>query len=435
MKTTFEIQIPEGWESCDLHDFGVLIGGGTPSRSQMAYWKGSIPWASVKDFNDEQVFLYDTEEHISLEGLASSAANLVPENTPVICTRMAVGRCALTTRPTAINQDLKAFLLKKGLDRRFFIRLLRYNGPQLDKISVGSTVRGITIGDLLSHKVLRPQNNDEQTLIAYVLDSIDEAISKTEAVIAKLKQVRAGMLHDLLNYGLDEHGQLRDPIAHPEQFKVSPQGLIPKDWGFGPFSEIAIVNPPKPVIRISPVSTISFIPMQDIDEEGSWIYRQTKKLIDCGVGYTPFIDGDVLFAKITPCMENGKGCHARNLVNGYGLGSTEFHVLRSKTNSSDRFVFHWSMTKRMRTKALAYMTGSAGQQRVEAGFFSLFDIPIPPFGEQNLIANQLDETDKQIETSRKELSKIKAVRIGIQDDLLTGRVRVPETVSFQESKQ
>lgn len=275
----------------------------------------------------------------------------------------------------------------------------------------------------------------EQTRIAYVLDTIDEAIAKIEAVIEKLKQVRAGMLHDLLNYGLDEHGQLRDPIAHPEQFKESPLGLIPKDWGFGPFSEIAIVNPPKPVIRISPVSTISFIPMQDIDEEGNWIYRQTKKLIDCGVGYTPFIDGDVLFAKITPCMENGKGCHARNLVNGYGLGSTEFHVLRSKTNSSDRFVFHWSMTKRMRTKALAYMTGSAGQQRVEAGFFSLFDIPIPPFGEQNLIANQLDETDKQIETSRKELSKIKAVRIGIQDDLLTGRVRVPETVSFQESKQ
>lgn len=275
----------------------------------------------------------------------------------------------------------------------------------------------------------------EQTRIAYVLDTIDEAIAKIEAVIEKLKQVRAGMLHDLLNYGLDEHGQLRDPIAHPEQFKESPLGLIPKDWGFGPFSEIAIVNPPKPVIRISPVSTISFIPMQDIDEEGNWIYRQTKKLIDCGVGYTPFIDGDVLFAKITPCMENGKGCHARNLVNGYGLGSTEFHVLRSKTNSSDRFVFHWSMTKRMRTKALAYMTGSAGQQRVEAGFFSLFDIPIPPFGEQNLIANQLDETDKQIETSKKELSKIKAVRIGIQDDLLTGRVRVPETVSFQESKQ
>ena len=63
-----------------------------------------------------------------------------------------------------------------------------------------------------------------------MLDTVDEAIAKTEAVIAKLKQVRAGMLHDLLTRGLDEHGQLRDPVAHPEQFQDSPLGLIPKDW-------------------------------------------------------------------------------------------------------------------------------------------------------------------------------------------------------------
>ena len=59
---------------------------------------------------------------------------------------------------------------------------------------------------------------------------MDEAIAKTEAVIAKLKQVRAGLLHDLLTRGLDEHGQLRDPIAHPEQFQDSPLGRIPREW-------------------------------------------------------------------------------------------------------------------------------------------------------------------------------------------------------------
>ena len=61
-----------------------------------------------------------------------------------------------------------------------------------------------------------------------MLDTVDEAIAKTEAVIAKLKQVRAGLLHDLLTRGLDEHGQLRDPIAHPEQFQDSPLGRIPR---------------------------------------------------------------------------------------------------------------------------------------------------------------------------------------------------------------
>ena len=62
-----------------------------------------------------------------------------------------------------------------------------------------------------------------------MLDTVDEAIAKTEAVIAKLRQVRAGLLHDLLTRGLDENGQLRDPIAHPEQFQDSPLGGIP-EW-------------------------------------------------------------------------------------------------------------------------------------------------------------------------------------------------------------
>ena len=70
----------------------------------------------------------------------------------------------------------------------------------------------------------------EQSRIAAVLDTVDEAIAKTEAVIAKLKQVRAGLLHDLLTRGLDEHGQLRDPVAHPEQFQDSPLGWIPAEW-------------------------------------------------------------------------------------------------------------------------------------------------------------------------------------------------------------
>ena len=282
--------------------------------------------------------------------------------------------------------------------------------------------------DLKRFKVFKPDSDQEQTYIAYVLDTIDEAIAQTEAVIAKLKQVRTGMLHDLLIYGLDEHGQLRDPIANPEQFKDSPLGLIPKEWEVGSFSEVAYVNPPTPFTELSPFSSISFVPMQDVDEEGNWVNRQTKPLINCGSGYTPFTEGDVLFAKITPCMENGKGCHAINLMNGFAMGSTEFHVLRPKPNASARFVFHWSLTKSMRIKALAYMTGSAGQQRVEAGFFNYFLIPIPPANEQGLIAKVIEGADRQIEASRNELKKLKTLKSGLQDDLLTGRVRVPETI-------
>ncbi|MFC1202538.1 restriction endonuclease subunit S [Pasteurella multocida] len=294
--------------------------------------------------------------------------------------------------------------------------------------AAGTKMPRTSWSDLKRFKVFKPESDQEQTRIAYILDTVDEAIAQTEAVIAKLKQVRAGMLHDLLSYGLDENGQLRDPVAHPEQFKDSPLGLIPSNWEVGPFSEIATINPPTPSTGLSPFNSISFIPMQDVDEEGNWVYRQTKELINCSGGYTPFIEGDVLFAKITPCMENGKGCHAIGLLNGFGMGSTEFHVLRPKSNTSARFVFHWSLTKSMRIRALAYMTGSAGQQRVEAGFFNHFLIPIPTTDEQGLIADVIDGADRQIEASWNELQKLKTLKSGLQDDLLTGRVRVPETI-------
>ena len=95
--------------------------------------------------------------------------------------------------------------------------------------SSGTTRLRINLSALKTVHVWAPPL-PEQTRIAAMLDTVDEAIATTEAVIAKLQQVRAGLLHDLLTRGLDENGQLRDPVAHPEQFQDSPLGRIPKEW-------------------------------------------------------------------------------------------------------------------------------------------------------------------------------------------------------------
>src|SRR5690606_32360514 len=75
-----------------------------------------------------------------------------------------------------------------------------------------------------------PESLPEQRAIAAILDAMDEAIRRTEALVAKLEKVKAALLHDLLTRGLDEHGQLRDPLRHPEQFKDSELGRIPREW-------------------------------------------------------------------------------------------------------------------------------------------------------------------------------------------------------------
>ena len=116
-------------------------------------------------------------------------------------------------------------------------RLARYFGQQAN----GLTRYGLPIGAVNNAPLWLPELG-EQKDIGVILRLMDEAIAKTEAVIAKLRQVRAGLLHDLLTRGLDPRGELRDPIAHPEQFQDSPLGRIPKEWAVQQLHELVLPN-------------------------------------------------------------------------------------------------------------------------------------------------------------------------------------------------
>lgn len=186
-----------------------------------------------------------------------------------------------------------------------------------------------------------------------------------------------------------------------------------------PITALADVNPPNHLGGLLPSTEVSFIPMQDVSEGGAWTGHQTRRVSEVRVGYTPFIEGDVLFAKITPCMENGKGTHARGLVNGVGFGSTEFHVLRARGENCDRFIYHWSQAPALRLKAQAFMIGSAGQQRVQPDFFEHFMVPELPPTEQRRIAAVLDTLDDAMRRTEQVIAKLQQMKQGLLHDLLT----------------
>lgn len=125
-------------------------GGGTPSRHVPSYWGGDIPWASVKDFAENAEQISSTQETITRKGLNASASNLIPAATPLVCTRMAVGRAAMPTGPLAINQDVKALHPAAGVAPNYLLALLQYTQRFAEAQSVGSTVRGIRIKDYLA---------------------------------------------------------------------------------------------------------------------------------------------------------------------------------------------------------------------------------------------------------------------------------------------
>lgn len=139
----------------------------------------------------------------------------------------------------------------------------------------------------------------------------------------------------------------------------------------------------------------SFIPMEYVDEYLGAVTRTSlRQVSEVEKGYTSFQNGDVLFAKITPCMENGKCAIAKNLANGIGFGSTEFHVIRAREKVIPEWVYYYLRQGVVRKEAERNMTGSAGQKRVPIRFLEEAQIPLPPLDEQKRIAAILSKADR-----------------------------------------
>ena len=159
------------------------------------------------------------------------------------------------------------------------------------------------------------------------------------------------------------------------------------------------------------------------------LYSEVKK------GYTPFMDGDIIFAKITPCMENGKIAILRGLRNGVGFGSTEFHVLRVRDNVCKEFIFYHLMNKDFREKAQSYMRGSAGQQRVPSDFLDQTIMLLPPLSEQQKIASILSKVDNLIQKTEEIIEQTQRLKKGLMQRLLTqgiGHTKFKKIVLFPQ---
>ena len=181
---------------------------------------------------------------------------------------------------------------------------------------------------------------------------------------------------------------------------------LPSSWIELAIQDVAELNPRKDV-NLGPDDFVSFVPMAAVDEVSGTIlspierpYREVSK------GFTHFRDGDVIFAKITPSMENGKSAVAHNLANGTGMGSTEFHVFRPTTGIDAEYLWRFVRQKSFREDAQAVMSGAVGQQRVPADWLKVYPIPLPPLPEQRRIVAKVDGLTARTARARKELNRI-----------------------------
>jgi type I restriction enzyme S subunit len=168
-------------------------------------------------------------------------------------------------------------------------------------------------------------------------------------------------------------------------------------------SEACDVNPRGWLPANLPDDTeVTFVPMAAVSEIAASIEApEVRRLGDVRKGYTAFAENDVLLAKITPCMENGKVAFATGLRNGIGFGSTEFHVLRARSSNEPKFLYHLVRQPKFRAAAKQSMRGGVGQQRVPEDFVERYRVRIPPLSEQRRIVEILDQADslRQLRTA------------------------------------
>ena len=372
-----------------LGEVFTIASGGTPDKKKPFYYEnGTIPWVKTGDLKTQ--YVPTGIDCITEEGLNNSPAKLFPPNTVLVAMYGAtIGACSILSYEAATNQACAAFLPNENVLPTYLYYFLLSKRDQFVKDGVGGAQPNISAGYLKKVQFdLVPVR--QQEVIVERLDEIENLIALRKEQLAKLDQLVKSRFIELFGMpGTDDFG-----------------------WGLVPLGSACHINPKKGQDpRLSSGVEVSFVPMPAVTERGEIDATAVKEYNEVKTGFTYFAENDVLFAKITPCMENGKGAVARGLHNGLGFGSTEFHVLRPISGKSNPYwIYTLTAFSQFREDAASNMTGSAGQRRVPASFLENYLVALPPIDLQEQFAAFIEQTDKSKLAIQQSLDKLELLK-------------------------
>ena len=327
----------------------------------------------------------------------------VPQNNKIILTE----NCAkIQIKDTSVLSQYLALLLILNITQKQIE--LNYIQTTIPKLGL-DRIRNLYLPPI-------PPLSVQQTIVDLYTNAQSQRKRKLEEAQKLLESVDAYLLSELRIELPQEDNSLRNRI-----FKVSSSHLIGSRWDCSSnkndfslnskkFENVKLVD----VVRINPsvyfpldIKEITFIPMEAIDEIYGEITDNYKKEVSESSGFIRFMQGDLIWAKITPCMQNGKSAVVRETINGYACGSTEFFVLRCNKNSIDvNYLFYIMHLKKLLEYATSFFGGNAGQQRVPKDFLLNLEIPLPPLDKQIDIASKLQEIQNNAKQLKNEADMI-----------------------------
>ncbi len=372
-----------------LGDICTVVSGSTPKSAVPEYWDGDVKWITPAELDDESYIINDSVRHITTLGVTKTGLKPFPAGTVILSSRAPIGKTAIAGCEMYCNQGFKNLICSGRVDSKYLYFFLSSKTDYLNSLGRGATFKEISKTIVENIEIPLPEIS-EQRAIAALFEKIIKLIQLRKAELEELDRLVKSRFIELFGMpGADDFG-----------------------WGLVPLGSVCYINPKKGQDpRLNSGVEVSFVPMPAVTERGEIDATAIKEYDEVKTGFTYFAENDVLFAKITPCMENGKGAVARGLHNGLGFGSTEFHVLRPIIGKSNPYwIYTLTAFSQFREDAASNMTGSAGQRRVPASFLENYRVALPPIELQEQFATFIEQTDKSKLAVQKGLQELEILK-------------------------
>ena len=411
--------VPEGWEVKTVGDIGSVVTGSTPSTTEPLFWGGATPFISPADF-DGKIYIDKTSRTLSEEG--TKKARELPKDAILVTCIGSLGGMALTSKPSVTNQQINAVVAEENQESRFHFYNILFNMHELIK-SAGTTTLPIINKSTFSQINLLFPPLPEQQEIATILSSVDDVIEKTRAQIDKLKDLKTGMMQELLTKG----------IGHTE-FKDSPVGRIPLTWSVVSLGEIigtmiggVSVNGENRqkgpneigVLRVSSVFQGEFFP----DEHKTVVQEDLNRVKE-----NPVKD-HILFSRANTPQLVGESAYIERTYTDLFLPDKIWMIdVKDRQRTYVKWLSYVLCSGYVRATISDVATGTSGSMK-NISKPSLLGIKtaLPSLPEQIKIADILQSVDKRLSSMENKLSCHFLIKKALMQDLLTGKVRVQST--------
>ena len=448
-------QIPRGWVRSKIGEVCTLVNGRAFKPSEWSS-KG-LPIIRIQNLNNPDAefnycdFTVEQKYYVDY-GQLLFAWSGTPETS--------FGAHIWRRGKAVLNQHIfKVEIDERFIDKSFFMHLINYNVTEYIRKAHGTAgLAHITKGKFEDSFVAIPPFNEQVRIVARLEElfaRLDAGVEGLRKVKAQLRRYRQAVLKYAFEGKLTEEwrkthkDQIEPATKLLEQIKqerkriegnkykelppvdTSTLSLLPESWAWTRMGEIAKINPSPPEGGFPYDLDVSFLPMRAVEEKtGRFDLSVTRKYIEVKKGYTYFQNNDILFAKITPCMENGKIAIVDNLSSGVGFGSTEFHVIRPfLVNIPRKFIFYFLLQDGFRKDAQRNMTGSAGQLRVPSRYMENIPVPFPSISEQHAIIEEVERhfsvADKAERVANQSLKQAERLRQSVLKKAFEGKL-VPQ---------